>query len=153
MAPATPGKAGKSTMRKTQRSPSRPGSGGRGRAKPGTRGGGRFFRIEVAPARRFIAFRYHDVGKNGGVERVAGKRPDGAWGTAGWLISKAMARVESGRLVPDAATARKLLAAIGTVPRHRAGDRFVAKNRMNSRAKTSVQHRTTQAARGRRSYA
>jgi len=36
-----------------------------GRAKPGTRGGGRFYRIEVAPARRFIAFRYHDVGKRG----------------------------------------------------------------------------------------
>jgi hypothetical protein len=36
------------------------------------------------------------------------------------------------------------------VPRHRAGDRFVAMNRVNSRAKTTVQHRMTQAARGRR---
>jgi len=36
-----------------------------GRAEPSARGGGRYFRIEVAPGRRFIAFRYHDVGKKG----------------------------------------------------------------------------------------
>jgi hypothetical protein len=47
-------------------------------------GAGRFFRIEVAPGRRFIAFHYHDVGKKGGVERIAGQRPDRTWATAGW---------------------------------------------------------------------
>jgi hypothetical protein len=28
------------------------------------------------------------------VERITGKRPDGTWETAGWLIGKAMAHVE-----------------------------------------------------------
>ena len=148
MATATQKQAGKSNIRKAQRSPSRPGFGRRGRAKPGTRGGGQFFRIEVAPARRFVAFRYHDVGKKGGVERIAGQRQDGTWETAGWLISKTMAHVERGRLVPDTAAARKVLAVIGAVPRHRVGDRFVAKNRVRPRTKITVQHRTTHAAPG-----
>jgi hypothetical protein len=130
MATATQKQAGKSNIRKAQRSPSRPGFGRRGRAKPGTRGGGQFFRIEVAPARRFVAFRYHDVGKKRGVERIAGQRQDGTWETAGWLIIKTMAHVERGRLVPDTAAARKVLAVIGAVPRHRVGDRFVANNRV-----------------------
>jgi hypothetical protein len=41
-----------------------------------------------------------------------------------------MAHVERGRLVPDTAAARKVLAVIGAVPRHRVGDRFVANNRV-----------------------
>jgi hypothetical protein len=100
---------------------------GRGRAKPGACSGGRFYRIEVAPARRFIAFRYHDVGKKAGVERIAGQRADRTWDTAGWLISKDLAHVERGRLVPDTADARKLLSALGVTPHHVIGDRFQAK--------------------------
>ena len=103
----------------------------RGRTQPGARGGGRFFRIEVASGRRFIAFRNHDVGKKGGIERIAGQRPDGTWDTAGWLISKDLAHVEHGRLVPDAADARKLLSALGATPRRVVGDRFQAKDRPN----------------------
>src|SRR5258707_7318223 len=122
MATATQKQAGKSTMRKAQRLPSRPGFGRRGRAKPGTRGGGQFFRIEVAPARRFVAFRYHDVGKKGGVERIAGQRQDGTWETAGWLISKTMAHVERGRLVPGTKAARKSFAPLGGGPRPHARD-------------------------------
>jgi hypothetical protein len=137
-------------MRNAKRSPSRRGSEGRGRAKPGTRGGGEFFRIEVAPARRFVTFRYHDVGKKGGVERIAGQRPDGTWETAGWLISKDMAHVERGRLVSDTEDARKAFAEIGTVLRHTIGDRFVAANRGRPRRKTMVQRRTTAMAPARR---
>jgi hypothetical protein len=44
------------------------------RARPGSRGGGRFFHIEVRPAAQFVAFRVQDVGALGGVERVAGRR-------------------------------------------------------------------------------
>ena len=102
-----------------------------GRAEPGARGGGRFFRIEVAPGRRFIAFRYHDVGKKGGVERIAGQRPDRTWATAGWLIGKDLAHVERGRLVPDTVAARKVLSTLGVTPRHVRGDRFQAKDRPN----------------------
>ena len=42
----------------------------RKRAKPGSRGGGRFFHIEVRPSAQFVAFRVQDVGAPGGVERV-----------------------------------------------------------------------------------
>ena len=133
MATARKRKAGKRNILNTQRgrrgasSRAQAQPTGRGRAKPGARGGGRFFRIEVAPGSRFIAFRYHDVGKKGGVERIAGQRPDRTWGTAGWLISKDMAHVERGRLVPDTADARKLLSALGVTPHHVIGDRFQAK--------------------------
>ena len=95
----------KRSIRKAQRgrrvtsSRARAQPAGRGRAEPGARGGGRFFHIEVAPGRRFIAFRYHDVGKKGGVERIAGQRPDRTWATAGWLIGKDLAHLERGRLV------------------------------------------------------
>jgi hypothetical protein len=37
----------------------------------------------MAPGRRFIPFRYHDVGKKGGVERVSGQRPDRTWALLG----------------------------------------------------------------------
>jgi hypothetical protein len=91
-------------MRKAQRSPSRTGFGRRGRAKPGTRGGGQFFHIEVAPTRRFVVFRYQDVGKKGGVERIAGQRQDGTWETAGgssaklWHMSSAVGSCRTQRL-------------------------------------------------------
>jgi hypothetical protein len=130
-------KAAKRNIRNTQRgrrgtssrAPARPAR--RRRAGPGERGGGRLFRIEMAPASQFITFRYHDVGKKGGVERIAGQRPDGTWGTAGWLISKDMAHVERRRLVPDTVDARKVLSALGASPRRVRGDRFQAKARSN----------------------
>lgn len=51
---------------------------GRSRAKPGSRGGGEFFHIEVRPRRQFKTFRTQDVGRKGGIERVAGKRGSGS---------------------------------------------------------------------------
>jgi hypothetical protein len=73
----------------------------------------------------------HDVGKKGGVERIAGQRPDRTWATAGWLIGKDLAHVERGRLVPDTVAARKVLSTLGVTPRHVRGDRFQAKDRPN----------------------
>jgi hypothetical protein len=102
-----------------------------GRAKPGTTGKGEFFHIEVRPKSQFKTFRNQDVGKKGGLERVAGKRASGSWDTQKWLISKEHAHVERGRLVPDTADARKVLASLGSAPRHISGDRFKAKDRPN----------------------
>lgn len=102
-----------------------------GRAKPGTTGKGEFFHIEVRPKSQFKTFRNQDVGKKGGLERVAGKRPSGSWDTQKWLISKEHAHVERGMLVPDTADARKVLASLGSAPRHVSGDRFKAKDRPN----------------------
>src|SRR5689334_7827124 len=49
--------------------------------------------------------------------------PDGTWDTAGWLISKDLAHIERGQLVPDTVDARKVLSALGVTPRHVGGDR------------------------------
>jgi hypothetical protein len=67
---------------------------GRGRAKPGTTGKGKFYRIEVRPKGEFTSFRVQDVGKRGGLERLAGRRRSGSWDTVSWLVSKNDARVD-----------------------------------------------------------
>ena len=101
----------------------------RKRAKPGARGGGRFFHIEVRPSGDFVRFRMQDVGRRGGIERLAGQRASGSWDTQRWLIGKQHAHSEDGRLIADTADARKVLASLGSAPRHLGGDRFRAKPR------------------------
>lgn len=101
------------------------------RAKPGARGGGEFFHIEVRPRRAFKTFRTQDVGRKGGIERVAGKRGSGSWDTQKWLISKEHAHREGRRLIADTADARKVLKELGAAPTHLNGDRFKAKDRPN----------------------
>jgi len=101
----------------------------RKRAKPGSRGGGRFFHIEVRPSAQFVAFRVQDVGARGGVERVAGQRASGSWDTAKWLIEKTHAHVKNDRLVPDSTEAKKLFANLASQPVLVDGDRFRAKPR------------------------
>ncbi|HEY6023910.1 MAG TPA: hypothetical protein VIV34_06990 [Pseudolabrys sp.] len=101
----------------------------RRRAKPGARGGGRFFHIELRPSRDFVAFRVQDVGAPGGVERVAGLRANGSWDTAKWLVEKTHAHVEGDHLVADTAEARKVLRTLGSTPVQVSGDRFRAKPR------------------------
>lgn len=104
---------------------------GGGRAKPGSRGGGAFFHVEVRPRREFKTFRTQDVGKKGGLERVAGKRASGSWSTQKWLIGKEHAHRVGRELVADTADARKVLKTLGTPPRYVTGDRFKASDRPN----------------------
>jgi len=94
-------------------------------AKSGTKGGGRFFHVEVRPAKDFVAFRVQKF--NGSIERVAGQRADGSWATATWLIDKDHAHVAKGRLVGDSDTADRVLARLGAAPIHVGGDRFRAR--------------------------
>ncbi len=101
----------------------------RQRAKPGSRGGGRFFHIEMRPASEFGTFRVQDVGERGGVERVAGRRAGGHWDTAKWLVEKTHAHIEGDRLVPDSDEAKALFKSLGSPPEHIEGDRFKAKPR------------------------
>ena len=103
----------------------------RKRAKPGSRRGGRFFHIEVRPAREFVRFRVQDIGAPGGVERLAGQRANGSWDTQKWLVEKTHAHVENELLVPDTMAAKKVLASLGSAPIHVRGDRFTAKPRRN----------------------
>jgi hypothetical protein len=103
----------------------------RRRAKPGSRSTGRYFHIAVRPAGEFVRFRIQDVGRRGGVQRLAGQRTNGTWDTQKWLIEKTDAHIENDRLVADTAEARKVLASLGATPVHVAGDRFKAKPRRN----------------------
>lgn len=106
-------------------------SKGKRRAKPGTTGTGEFFHIQVRPRSEFVTFRTQDVGKKGGIERVAGKRSSGSWDDQKWLISKKDAHIKNSHLVPDTEHARKLLQTFGTKPRHIEADRFQARPRPN----------------------
>ena len=101
------------------------------RAKPGAKGGGVFFHIEVRPKREFVIFRVQDMGGKGGIERVAGQRASGSWSTQKWLIAKTDAHIARGRLVPDSDAARHVLDTLGSPPKHLGGDRFRAKDRPN----------------------
>ena len=103
----------------------------RRRTKPGSRSTGRYFHIAVRPAREFVRFRIQDVGRRGGVQRLAGQRVNGTWDTQKWLIEKSDAHIENGRLVPDSAAAKKVLASLGSNAVHLSGDRFRAKPRRN----------------------
>lgn len=104
---------------------------GRRRAKPGATGEGDFYHIAVRPKEEFTTFRTHDVGKKGGIERVAGKRTSGSWDDQAWLISKELAHVEGTTLVLNSGDAREILETLGSQPVHVQGDRFAAKPRPN----------------------
>lgn len=101
------------------------------RAKPGARGRGKFFHIQVRPRTDFVTFRNQDIGRPGGIERVAGRRANGSWDTQKWLIGKREAHLEGAALVADSAAARKVLRQLGSKPRRLGGDRFIARPRRN----------------------
>ncbi len=104
---------------------------GRARAKIGTKGEGKYYRIEVRDKNEFSTFRYHDVGEKGHLMRLSGKRSSGSWGTQAWLIDKNDAHIEGSSLVPDSEDARKLLDTLGRKPQYLQGDIFLAKDRRN----------------------
>jgi hypothetical protein len=85
-----------------------------------------YFRIVVRPKREFVAFRTQDVGKPGGIQRLTGRRPSGPWGTHTWLLSKEIAHLEKGKLVPDTREAAELLATFSSEPVHQGDDLFQA---------------------------
>jgi hypothetical protein len=97
---------------------------GRRRAKPGTKSEGDYYRIVVRPKEEFTTFRYHDVGRRGHIQRLAGKRGSGPWDTEAWLINKEDAHVEGGKLIPDSQDAKKLLKSLGSEPKHIKADIF-----------------------------
>lgn len=104
---------------------------GNARRKPGTTGTGEFYRIEVRPKGAFTSFRTQDVGKKGGLERIAGRRSSGSWDTATWLVSKRDAHVKGKKLVIDSAKARTVLASLGSPITWVKGDIFTARPRKN----------------------
>jgi hypothetical protein len=104
---------------------------GRFRKAPGSSGQGNYYHVEVRDRGDFETFRTQDVGAEGHLQRVAGKRPSGSWATVKWLIGKEDAHVEDGKLVGDTRDAKDLLKKLGSEPVRKNGDRFEAKPRRN----------------------
>lgn len=104
---------------------------GKRRAKPGEKGGGNYYRIEVRSARGFSTFRNHDVGESGGLQRLAGQRPSGSWDTVAWLVSKDFAHISNNKLIADHQDAKDLINKLGSKPSYKKGDIFTAKDRPN----------------------
>ena len=104
---------------------------GRARTKPGRGGEGDYYHVGVRDKSDFETFRTHDIGDEGGLQRLAGKRSSGSWDTVKWLISKDFAHVENGRLVADHDDAQELLDRLGSTPKHVKGDFFEARPRPN----------------------
>lgn len=104
---------------------------GRGRQKPGSGGTGDYYHVEVREGGDFETFRTQDVGDEGHLQRVAGKRSSGSWATVKWLISKEDAHVEDGKLVGDTRDAKDLIKKLRTRPVQIRGDRFESKPRRN----------------------
>lgn len=104
---------------------------GRGRQKPGNTGQGNYYHVEIRDKGDFETFRTQDVGDEGHLQRVAGKRSSGSWATVKWLIGKEDAHVEDGKLVGDTKETRDLIQELGAKPIQVRGDRFEAKPRRN----------------------
>lgn len=103
----------------------------KGRARPGEKGKGDFYRIVVRPKSEFVDFRNQDVGEKGHLQRLAGKRKNGSWDTHAWLISKNDAHVSNGILVGDTSDAKKLLNELQGKPKRVKGDIFKTRPRKN----------------------
>ncbi|MDD5721122.1 MAG: hypothetical protein PHT16_01590 [Candidatus Pacebacteria bacterium] len=104
---------------------------GMARQKPGTTGKGKFFRIEVRPKSEFKTFRIQDVGRKGGLERLAGRRSSGSWDTVAWLVSKEDAKIRDRELIIKEAKAKSVLKNLrGPILRVK-GDIFKAYPRAN----------------------
>lgn len=105
---------------------------GRSRQKPGEGGEGEYYHISVRDKNQFSSFRYHDVGEEGGIQRLAGHRKSGSWDTQKWIIEKRMAHMEGEELIPDHKDAKDVFEKmLSSTPVHVKGDIFRAKPREN----------------------
>jgi hypothetical protein len=98
-------------------------------SQSGPDGAGEFYHVEVQPRAKFRAFRTQDVGKSGGIERVAGQLSTGSWDTQKWLIGKKLAQVVKQRLVATSNEAERVLRTLESEPKRIAGDHFKARLR------------------------
>lgn len=101
------------------------------RAAPGTKGTGNFYRITIRPKSEFVSFRNHDIGRAGHIERIAGKRADGAWDTQCWLVDKKDAKIEGGYLIGNNDDVKNLFLKFENSPKHIREDLFSAKDKKN----------------------
>ena len=97
---------------------------------PGATGQGEYYHVEVRPKSQFTTFRTQDVGKKGGIQRVAGKRSSGSWDDQKWLIGKneASRRERQTRSRHEGRQGSAEGPGIGAQARITGGDRFNAPN-------------------------
>lgn len=105
------------------------------RKAPGSTGKGKFYRIELRPKGQFKSFRVQDVGRKGGLERLAGHRASGSWDTVSWLIAKDKADVVRGHLKITGKKEQSVLKQIKGPIVHIKGDIFHAHPRNVPEAK------------------
>jgi hypothetical protein len=117
------------SMTKRQHSIAQP--QGRSRRRPGAGGDGNYYRVEVRPHGKYVAYRLQDVGRSGHTKRLAGRTAKGNWSTKSWLVHKSDAYVKDGKLILTGAKAASLLKNLRGMIRHLKGDIFVAKPRRN----------------------
>ena len=104
---------------------------GRKRKKPGSTGKGQYYHITVRPKGEFTSFRVQDIGRKGGVQRVAGRKSSGSWATHKWLIEKGDAKKVGRKLIGISKEAKMALAGLGSKAKFTVGDKFTAKPRKN----------------------
>ncbi len=97
------------------------------RKAPGETGQGRFFHISILPKRRFFKFRTHDVGKKGGIERVAGHSRKTGWKTQKWIVDKDMAIERGGYLLPVSIFSVELFKTFPKRPKRVKGDIYTVR--------------------------
>lgn len=83
-----------------------------------------YFRIIIRPRKQFVAFHTLETREPSSVQRLAGHRPASVRANQTWLLSKEIAHVEKGRIIPDTSEAVELLAAFAHEPVHQRDDLF-----------------------------
>jgi hypothetical protein len=99
----------------------------------------KFYRLEIRPTKDFETFRTQDVGKKGGLERLAGKKADGTWQTVAWLIEKSMAhKTKDDKLIIDDSKAKSVLRQVGGPIKYFKDDVFKAKVKVPVKAQKRI---------------
>lgn len=83
-----------------------------------------YLRIITKPRLHFATSCAQDVGRPGSVQRLTDRRQLSANKSQTWLLSKEIAHVEKGKIVPDTLEAAELLATFSREPVHRTDDLF-----------------------------
>ncbi len=97
------------------------------RKAPGESGRGKYYHVTIRPKGRFSKFRAHDVGRKGGLIRVAGYNKKVGWDTQKWLIEKRMAKVKDSVLIGTHPHSKRLLSSLPGKEKRIKGDIFKGK--------------------------
>lgn len=90
-----------------------------------------FYYIEVRSVKKYKTFRTLNVSEDFSIRRVIGQQADGIWETVKWLVGKASAHVEDGKLVAENQSVQDLFKRFDGEPKFISGNRFTAKEYKN----------------------